>query len=68
VRAAIVSFVEGNSHVTLRAAIPRHRDSRGVLGFGGVAGAGVVIARILFLLFLILFVLSLLIERCRGFQ
>jgi uncharacterized membrane protein YtjA (UPF0391 family) len=34
----------------------------GALGFGGVAGAAVVIAKILFLVFLLLFVLSLLIQ------
>jgi len=38
------------------------------LGFGGVAGAAVVIAKILFLVLLILFVLWLLIERRRACQ
>jgi hypothetical protein len=37
------------------------------LGFGGVVGAAVVIAKILFVIFLILIALSL-IERCRAFQ
>jgi hypothetical protein len=44
VRAAIVSFAERNSHGASRTAIPRHRNNCGALGFGGVAGAGVVIA------------------------
>jgi uncharacterized membrane protein YtjA (UPF0391 family) len=39
----------------------------GALSFGGVAGAAVVVAKILFLIFLILFVFSLLIERRRAF-
>lgn len=39
----------------------------GALGFGGVAGAAVVIAKILFLVFLLLFALSLLIQRRRSF-
>jgi uncharacterized membrane protein YtjA (UPF0391 family) len=39
----------------------------GALGFGGVAGAAVVIAKILFPVLLIPFVLSLLIEKRRSF-
>ena len=38
-----------------------------VLGFGGLAGASVGIAKILFLVFIVLFVVSLLLGRRRGF-
>ncbi len=38
----------------------------GVLGFGGIAGTSVGIAKILFAVFLVLFVVSLLFGRYRG--
>lgn len=37
-----------------------------VLGFGGLAGASVGIAKVLFLVFLVLFVVSLIIPRFRN--
>ena len=37
-----------------------------VFGFGGIAGEAVWIARILFFLFLVLFVVSLILGRGRG--
>lgn len=39
----------------------------GILGFGGIAGAATDIARILFWVFIILFVLGLIFGRRRGF-
>ena len=38
----------------------------GVLGFGGIAGAATGIAKILFVAFLILFLVSLIVPRFRG--
>ena len=38
----------------------------GVLGFGGLAGASIGIAKVLFLVFIVLFVVSLLLGRRRG--
>ena len=39
----------------------------GVLGFGGIAGASVGIAKVLFLVFIVLFIVSLLLGKRRGF-
>ena len=38
----------------------------GLLGFGGVAGASLGIAKILFFIFLVLFVVSLIMHLARG--
>ena len=38
----------------------------GVLGFGGIAGASMGIAKILFFIFLVLFVVSLVMHLVRG--
>ena len=38
----------------------------GVLGFGGIAGASMGIAKILFFVFLVLFVVSLIMHLVRG--
>jgi uncharacterized membrane protein YtjA (UPF0391 family) len=48
--------------------IPRHCHCRAILGFGGIAGTAIEIAKIIFSFFLVLFIISLLSGGDRRFN
>lgn len=53
-------------HAELGRHIPGHRPDRGHLGFGGIAGASIEIAKAIFFIAIILFLVSAVVGLARG--